>query len=50
MRDHDGGPAMSATAWLVGQLVAERGRIDRSMEGLRYTREVLDEVITAAAG
>ncbi|MFF0109428.1 MerR family transcriptional regulator [Streptomyces hirsutus] len=50
MRDHDGGPAETATPWLVDQLKAERSRIDRSIEDLRYTREVLDEVIATAAG
>ena len=50
MRDHDGGPAETATPWLVEQLEAERDRIDRSIEDLRYTREVLDEVIAAAEG
>jgi DNA-binding transcriptional MerR regulator len=48
MRDHDGGPAASATPWLVEQLEAERRRIDRSIEDLRYTREILDEVIATA--
>lgn len=50
MRDHDGGPAETATPWLVDQLEAERHRIDRSIEDLHYTREVLDEVIATAAG
>jgi DNA-binding transcriptional MerR regulator len=50
MRDHDGGPADTATPWLVEQLKEERHRIDRSIQDLRYTREVLDEVIAAAAG
>lgn len=50
MRDHDGGPADTATPWLVEQLEAERARIDRSIENLRYTREVLDEVIATAVG
>ncbi|MFF9555957.1 MerR family transcriptional regulator [Streptomyces albus] len=49
MRDHDGGPAETATPWLVEQLKQERQRIDRSIQDLRYTREVLDEVIAAAA-
>ena len=50
MRDHDGGPAGTATPWLVEQLEAERHRIDRSIQDLRYTRQILDEVIAAAAG
>lgn len=50
MRDHDGGPAETATPWLLTQLAEERVRIDRSIEDLRYTREVLDEVIATAAG
>ncbi|WP_030620559.1 MerR family transcriptional regulator [Streptomyces sclerotialus] len=50
MRDHDGGPAETATPWLVEQLAAERARIDRSIKDLLYTREVLDEVIAAAEG
>jgi DNA-binding transcriptional MerR regulator len=50
MRDHDGGPAETATPWLVEQLEAERSRIDRSIKDLRYSREVLSEVITTAAG
>ncbi|MFI0730681.1 MerR family transcriptional regulator [Streptomyces sp. NPDC021225] len=50
MRDHDGGPAETATPWLVEQLETERARIDRSIEGLRYTREVLDDVIAGARG
>ncbi|MFI9030018.1 MerR family transcriptional regulator [Streptomyces sp. NPDC053560] len=50
MRDHDGGPAETATPWLVEQLTAERARVDRSIKDLLYTREVLDEVIATAAG
>ncbi|MFG3254074.1 MerR family transcriptional regulator [Streptomyces sp. NPDC048172] len=50
MRDHDGGPAETATPWLVEQLEAERARIDCSIRDLRRTRSVLDEVITTAAG
>ncbi|NGO73643.1 MerR family transcriptional regulator [Streptomyces boncukensis] len=49
MRDHDGGPAATATPWLVQQLVAERERIDRTIADLRYTREVLEDVITTAS-
>ncbi|RFU86670.1 MerR family transcriptional regulator [Streptomyces triticagri] len=50
MRDHDGGPAETATPWLLEQLTAERTRIDRSIDDLRHTREILDEVIATAAG
>lgn len=50
MRDYDGGPSASATPWLVEQLTAERERIDRSIEDLRRTREVLDDVICTATG
>ncbi|MEV5604637.1 MerR family transcriptional regulator [Streptomyces sp. NPDC052299] len=49
MRDHDGGPAATATPWLVEQLRMERDRIDRSIQDLYYTRDVLDEVIATAA-
>lgn len=48
MRDHDGGPAPHATDRLVGELTAERDRIDRSIRELAGTREVLDGVIAAA--
>ncbi|MHB9847723.1 MerR family transcriptional regulator [Streptomyces sp. Tue6028] len=50
MRDHDGGPGETATPWLVEQLKGERHRIDRAIQDLLNTREVLDEVITTAAG
>lgn len=50
MRDHDGGPAETATPWLVEQLEAERTRIDSAIQDLRTTREILDEVIATAAG
>ncbi|OEU85566.1 MerR family transcriptional regulator [Streptomyces abyssalis] len=50
MRDHDGGPAETATPWLVEQLTAERDRINHSIDDLRRTREILDEVIATAAG
>jgi DNA-binding transcriptional MerR regulator len=48
MRDQDGGPNEIATPALVGELVAERARIDRMMAELAGTRDVLDEVINAA--
>ncbi|OEU96338.1 MerR family transcriptional regulator [Streptomyces oceani] len=50
MRDHDGGPAETATPWLVEQLKGERARIDHSIKDLHYTREILDEVIATAEG
>lgn len=49
MRDEDGGPAGNATPRLVATLAAERDRIDRTIDDLARTREVLDEVIEAAA-
>ncbi|WP_030720301.1 MerR family transcriptional regulator [Streptomyces sp. NRRL F-2580] len=50
MRDEDGGPSVRATPQLVAELSAERERIDRLIGGLLRSREVLDEVIEAAAG
>ena len=50
MRDSDGGPSRAATPDLVGELVAERDRIDRMMADLANSREVLDDVIRAAEG
>ncbi|MFC9583331.1 MerR family transcriptional regulator [Streptomyces yangpuensis] len=49
MRDEDGGPSVRATPALVAELSAERERIDRMIGDLLRSREVLDEVITAAA-
>ncbi|MFF4434629.1 MerR family transcriptional regulator [Streptomyces sp. NPDC001513] len=49
MRDEDGGPSVRATPQLVAELAAERERIDRLIGDLRRSREVLDEVIDAAA-
>ncbi|WP_460539814.1 MerR family transcriptional regulator [Glycomyces halotolerans] len=48
MRDSDGGPNESATPWLVEELTAERGRIDRAIADLERSREILDEVIDTA--
>ena len=48
MRDADGGPSEVADARLVEDLVEERARIDRMITDLTRSREVLDEVITAA--
>ena len=49
MRDADGGPSEVATPQLVADLVAERDRIQRLINELANSREVLDEVIDAAA-
>lgn len=49
MRDADGGPSEIATPRLVSNLVAERARIDRMITDLVNSREVLDEVISAAS-
>ncbi|GAA4913510.1 DNA-binding transcriptional MerR regulator [Stackebrandtia albiflava] len=50
MRDADGGPAASATPWLVEELSSERERIDRMIGELERARGVLDDVISVAAG
>ncbi|MFG2875732.1 MerR family transcriptional regulator [Streptomyces sp. NPDC048337] len=50
MRDEDGGPSVRATPALVAELTTERERIDRMIGDLLRSREVLDEVIEAAAG
>lgn len=50
MRDEDGGPSVRATPALVAELATERERIDRMIGDLIRSREVLDEVIEAAAG
>ncbi|MFD9410651.1 MerR family transcriptional regulator [Streptomyces sp. NPDC059989] len=50
MRDEDGGPSVRATPALVAELTTERERIDRMIGDLLRSREVLDEVIVAAAG
>ncbi|MFJ8015247.1 MerR family transcriptional regulator [Streptomyces sp. NPDC096339] len=50
MRDEDGGPSVRATPGLVAELTAERARIDRMIDDLVRSREVLDEVIAVAAG
>lgn len=51
MADHDGAPApgTTSTPWLAQQLRIERERLDRDIRHLQSTREVLDEVIEAAA-
>ncbi|MFJ3706126.1 MULTISPECIES: MerR family transcriptional regulator [unclassified Streptomyces] len=50
VRDTDGGPSAIATPRLVGDLTLERDRIDRKIDELCRSREVLDDVITTAAG
>ncbi|WP_414638452.1 MerR family transcriptional regulator [Actinophytocola sp.] len=49
MRDADGGPSEIATPQLVADLAAERQRIDRMITELTNSRDVLDDVIDAAA-
>jgi DNA-binding transcriptional MerR regulator len=49
MRDADGGPNEFATPRLVGELAAERERIDRMIADLILSRDILDEVIDAAS-
>ncbi|TNY35108.1 MerR family transcriptional regulator [Thermomonospora catenispora] len=49
MRDSDGGPSEIATPRLVADLIEERARIDRMINDLLRSREVLDEVIAAAS-
>ncbi|MFE9579329.1 MerR family transcriptional regulator [Nocardia sp. NPDC006044] len=49
MRDVDGGPNESATPELVAQLTIERRRIDRTIDDLVRSRQVLDDVIDRAA-
>ncbi|GAA4509558.1 MerR family transcriptional regulator [Actinoallomurus oryzae] len=49
MRDADGGPSEIADAKLVAELTAERDRIDRMIGDLITSRDVLDDVITAAS-
>jgi hypothetical protein len=49
IRDADGGPSEIADAQLVDALTAERDRIDQLMAELRNSRDILDEVITAAS-
>lgn len=50
MRDEDGGPSLRATPELVAELSTERDRIDRMVNDLLRSREVLEEVIDTAAG
>jgi DNA-binding transcriptional MerR regulator len=48
LRDADGGPSEIATPRLAAELAAERDRIDRMITDLVNSRDVLDQVITAA--
>ncbi|MDX3688240.1 MerR family transcriptional regulator [Streptomyces sp. AK04-4c] len=50
VRDVDGGPSEIATPRLVDDLSVDRDRIDRKIDELRRSREVLDDVIATAAG
>ncbi len=51
MRDADGAPNEMATPLLVDELTAERDRINRMINDLIRSRDVLDDVIvTASAG
>jgi DNA-binding transcriptional MerR regulator len=49
MKDADGRPNEIATPKLVGELSAERHRINRMIADLVRSREVLDEVIATAS-
>jgi DNA-binding transcriptional MerR regulator len=49
MRDSDGGPSEVATPQLITELTAERQRIERMIGDLANSRDVLDQVINAAA-
>ncbi|MFC4518399.1 MULTISPECIES: MerR family transcriptional regulator [Streptomyces] len=49
MRDPDGAPSERATGRLVAELAEERQRIDRMIDDLVRTRDILDEVIDTAS-
>jgi DNA-binding transcriptional MerR regulator len=49
MRDADGGPSEIATPQLLDDLTAERNRINRMIDDLVNSRDILDEVIDTAA-
>ena len=49
IHDADGGPNESTTETLAAELRIERERIDRKIEDLQRSREILDEVIATAA-
>ncbi len=46
----DGGPSAIATPRLVSDLSVKCDRIDRKIDELRRSREVLDDAISTAAG
>ena len=48
LRDEDGGPSETATPTLLSELAVERARLDRMIARLEASREVLDQVMTAA--
>ncbi|SHG76687.1 MerR family transcriptional regulator [Streptoalloteichus hindustanus] len=50
MRDADGGPSEIASPRLVADLTAERDRINRMINDLVRSRDVLDDVINTASG
>ena len=50
LRDTDGGPAKNADGRLAATLAVERDRIDRSIDELRRSRALLDDVINTAVG
>ncbi|BBJ44505.1 MerR family transcriptional regulator [Streptomyces antimycoticus] len=49
MRDADGGPSRRANSQLVSDLITERKRINRMIDDLLRSRDVLDEVIATAS-
>lgn len=49
IHDDDGGPNESTTETLAAELRTERERIDRKIEDLLRSRDILDEVIATAA-
>lgn len=49
MRDTDGGPSRRANSRLVSDLTTERKRINRMIDDLLRSRDVLDEVIATAS-
>ncbi|WP_166350982.1 MerR family transcriptional regulator [Phytoactinopolyspora limicola] len=50
MRDVDGGPAAHATPLLEQELREQRARLDRAIDDLNRSRDVLDDVIKTATG
>ncbi|MFJ7999406.1 hypothetical protein ACIQ7D_20005 [Streptomyces sp. NPDC096310] len=49
MHASDGGPAATADEFLVGELTAQRARIERVIEDLRRSRSLLNTIINTAA-